>query len=41
MNTDTRHPAAPSWALEISVFAFIILLAASMPDLLAWIRSWL
>lgn len=30
----------PSWALEIAVFAFVVLLAASMPDLLDWIKSW-
>lgn len=30
----------PSWALELAVFAFVILLAASMPDLLDWIKTW-
>lgn len=31
---------SPSWALELAAFAFVILLAASMPDLLDWIKIW-
>ena len=33
-------PAAPSWQLEVSVLAFVILLALALPDLLVWVRSW-